>query len=114
MAGVEWVLCTGDHACRDFVILFVVVPASVERYALPGSDRLGESSGAVMAVCQPPIGVLGVLPVQATAHPVGVEWSPRTLRRARLAAAARRLKSASTLGLPRTRARRPPCLRRMR
>jgi hypothetical protein len=40
--------------------------------------------------------------------------TPSTARRARFRAAARRLKSASTLGLPRTRARRPPCLRRMR
>ena len=42
------------------------------------------------------------------AHPLGVERSPRAAKRAKLVAAASRLKSASTFGLPRTRARRPP------
>ena len=42
------------------------------------------------------------------AHPFGVERSPRAAKRAKLVAAASRLKSASTFGLPRTRARRPP------
>jgi putative transposase len=50
----------------------------------------------------------------AAAHPVPVERSPSAVRRAMLTAAASRLKSASTLFFPRTRARRPPCLRRMR
>src|SRR5713101_9941450 len=50
---------------------------------------------------------------QRVAHPVGVEWIPSTAARARLTALARRLKSASTLVVPRTRARRPPCRRRM-
>ena len=43
-----------------------------------------------------------------SAHPVGVDCWPSTARRARLAAAASRLKSASILVVPRTRARRPP------
>ena len=47
-------------------------------------------------------------------HPVGVEAMPSVARRARFAAVARRLKSASTMVRPRTRARRPPCLRRIR
>ena len=51
---------------------------------------------------------------QPRAHRSGVERSPSTPRRAMLAAAARRLKSASTLARPRTRAWRPPCFRRMR
>jgi len=42
------------------------------------------------------------------------QCSPSTARRARLAAATRRLKSAVTLRLPLTRARRPPWRRRMR
>lgn len=50
---------------------------------------------------------------QVVVHPVGVERKPSTERRARLVAAASRLKSASTLGVPRTRARRPPCRRRI-
>src|SRR5665811_1394988 len=50
----------------------------------------------------------------AIAHPrSGVETSPRVARRARLVAAARRLKSASTLGRPLTRALRPPWVRRI-
>ena len=51
---------------------------------------------------------------QPRAHRSGVECSPSTPRRAMLAAAARRLKSASTLARPRTRAWRPPCFRRTR
>ncbi len=47
-----------------------------------------------------------------TAHPVAVlKCSPSTARRARSCAAARRLKSASTLGWPRIRALHPPCRR---
>ena len=48
------------------------------------------------------------------AHRCGVERSPSTPRRAMLAAAASRLKSASTLARPRMRAWRPPCFRRLR
>ena len=51
---------------------------------------------------------------QPRAHRCGVERSPSTPRRAMLAAAASRLKSASTLARPRTRAWRPPCFRRTR
>src|ERR1700712_3970066 len=47
------------------------------------------------------------------ADPVGVERGPNIARRARFVAAARRLKSASTLSRPWTRARRPPCRRRI-
>lgn len=50
----------------------------------------------------------------ATTHPVRVVCRPSTASRARLTAAASRLKSASTLLRPLTRARRPPCLRRIR
>jgi len=52
--------------------------------------------------------------VVQVAHPVGLEWIPRMARRARLAAAARRLKSASILVEPRMRARRPPWRWRIR
>ena len=51
---------------------------------------------------------------QARAHFWGWECRPSAARRARLTAAAGRLKSASTLGRPRTRALRPPCQRRLR
>ena len=51
---------------------------------------------------------------QPRAHRCCVECSPSTPRRAMLAAAASRLKSASTLARPRTRAWRPPCFRRTR
>ena len=57
---------------------------------------------------------VGRLGAQPRAHRCGVERSPSTPRRAMLAAAASRLKSASTLARPRTRAWRPPCFRRMR
>lgn len=50
----------------------------------------------------------------ATAHPVGVPRSPSTASRARFTALASSRKSASTRVVPRTRARRPPCLRRIR
>lgn len=48
-----------------------------------------------------------------TAHPAEVKRSPSVARRARCTAAASRRKSASTRAVPRTRARRPPCLRRI-
>jgi hypothetical protein len=48
-----------------------------------------------------------------SAHPAGWWLSPSMARRARFTAASS-WKSAATFVLPRTRARRPPCLRRMR
>ena len=56
----------------------------------------------------------GVCWGQASAQRVGPLCSPSAARRAMLWAAASRLKSASTLGRPRTRALRPPCQRRLR
>jgi hypothetical protein len=55
-------------------------------------------------------------PLRRWPRPIGSEWNRSRARRgeARLCAAARRLKSASILIFPRIRARRPPCLRRIR
>ena len=47
-------------------------------------------------------------------HPACSATAPSTARRARFTAAASRAKSAATLGLPRTRARRPPWRRRIK
>jgi hypothetical protein len=51
---------------------------------------------------------------QPRSIPADIEDAPRFPRRARLTAATRRPKSAPTFSMPRTRARRPPCLRHMR
>src|SRR6267378_5055853 len=51
--------------------------------------------------------------IEAAAHPPAMLATPRTASRAKLPAAARSLKSWSTLTLPRTRALRPPWRRRM-
>jgi acyl-CoA synthetase (AMP-forming)/AMP-acid ligase II len=60
-------------------------------------------------------GLSGVDAAQiATAHPVAVAPTRSVARRARLTALAKNRKSASTRSVPRTRARRPPCLRRIR
>jgi hypothetical protein len=48
------------------------------------------------------------------AHPLAAEASPSRPSRARLTAAANNEKSAATFTNPRTRARRPPCRRRIR
>ena len=58
----------------------------------------------------PPRGCQAVLAGQ----PLGWWVVPSVASRARFTAAASRLKSASTLVCPRTRARRPPCRRRIR
>src|SRR6266487_3544422 len=83
----------------------------VGRFGLPGPVGPGGSGGcgAVWGVVCLVLGGHA-----ATAHPAMVERSPRTASRARLCAAARRLKSASILAVPRIRARRPPWRWRIR
>src|SRR6266511_3262598 len=65
----------------------------------PGRHELGGSTPQLGATIQ---------------FPLGPPMIPSTPKRAALAAAASRAKSAATLGRPRTRARRPPWRRRIR
>ena len=73
--------------------------AVVVRPPLAGGITAGSSAGCYAGV---------------TAHPSGLKCTPRTAKRARLVAAASSRQSCATRSRPRTRARRPPCLRRSR
>ncbi len=112
VAGVEWRVRDGDGVWTRPVWL---LSGSGSGSGSGGAGRWSCPGGALQQVGPGPAVGVGVGVGQTvTAHPLTVPWTPRVARRARLIAAARNRKSASTRSVPRTRARRPPCRRRIR
>ena len=90
-------------------------PPIIARVAPPGS---GAGLGWPLEGCDRAVRFAGrpfpVYQLLTAAQAPFRQATPSTPRRARLTAAASKLKSAATLTSPRTRARRPPWRRRMR